>query len=916
MPELLSRLQSALADRYRLDREVGAGGMATVYLAQDIRHDRRVAVKVLRPELAAVIGAERFLAEIKLTANLQHPHILPLFDSGEAVAGHESRVAGDELATRDSGPATYLFYVMPFVEGETLRDRLTREKQLPVADAVRIATEVAGALDYAHRHGVVHRDIKPENILLHDGQALVADFGIALAASKAGGSRMTETGMSLGTPHYMSPEQAMGEREITARSDVYALGAVLYEMLTGDPPFTGSTAQAVVARVVTESPRSLTTQRHTIPPHVEAAVLTALEKLPADRFASAAEFAEALGDKRYSTGAPTTAMPAAAGAAVGARAAGRRPSVVTLAAVAVAVIATAAALWGWLRPKPAPTVQRYSVMLRPNEGLRPSGVAGNLAISPDGNRIAYIGVADGGTRLWLREHDKLRPLPIAGTENGLSPFFSHDGNQVAFTIAGRSLRVAPLNGGPPVTLSDSINSSGGDWGTDGYIYIELEDGIGRIKATGGPIEKLFTMSDAKHEIGAEYPNVMPDGKGIVFRRRLTGQAPNEFEIMEMAVPHGTPHLVARGVYARYVNSGHLLVVTGDGKLLAMPFDPKKRAVTGPSVAVMDGLLRSGPFEVNFAVSATGTLAYSSGGTAAATTAWWVGRDGLAVPMDTTWKFDGDINSVALSPDGRALAVTLARGATADIWVKQLPSGPFSRVTFGDTVHLRAAWAGDGRSLVYINDLGSGAGLPMMARANGTGAPQGLLRTQMQFAQAVPTADGKWLVLRRSFAEPGAGDIYGLKTGDTTPVPLLTTGAREMSPTVSPDGRWLAYVSNESGRDEVYVRPFPDVASAKWQVSVSGGTVPMWARNGRELFYLDGKGEMTSLPIVPGPGFAVGQPKVLFSASPFVIGGNAGVYDVSPDGQRFVMVRPATVAGESELVVVQNWFEELRARVGK
>ena len=279
LPDLLTRVQAALADRYRIEREVGAGGMAIVYLAQDLRHGRRVAAKVLRPELAAVIGAERFLAEIKTTAHLQHPHILPLFDSGEADA--------------------YLFYVMPFVEGETLRNRLTREKQLPVADAVRIATEVASALGYAHRHGVVHRDIKPENILIHDGQALVADFGIALAASKASGSRMTETGMSLGTPHYMSPEQAMGEREITARSDIYALGVVLYEMLTGEPPFTGNTAQAVVARVLTESPRSLVTQRHTIPRYVEAAVLTALEKLPADRFATAAEFAEALTGRNY-----------------------------------------------------------------------------------------------------------------------------------------------------------------------------------------------------------------------------------------------------------------------------------------------------------------------------------------------------------------------------------------------------------------------------------------------------------------------------------------------------------------------------------------------------------------------------------------------------------------------------------------
>src|SRR6266404_4523124 len=237
MTPVPDRLAAALADRYRIERELGQGGMATVYMAEDLKHHRKVAVKVLRPELASALGPERFLREIETTANLRHPHILPLYDSGEA--------------------GGFLFYVMPLVEGESLRDRLTREKQLPIDDALRIASEVASALDYAHRHGVIHRDIKPENILLHDGRALVADFGIALAASKAGGTRMTETGMSLGTPHYMSPEQAMGEREITARSDVYALGVVLYEMLTGDPPFTGSTAQAIVARVLTEKPRTL-----------------------------------------------------------------------------------------------------------------------------------------------------------------------------------------------------------------------------------------------------------------------------------------------------------------------------------------------------------------------------------------------------------------------------------------------------------------------------------------------------------------------------------------------------------------------------------------------------------------------------------------------------------------------------------
>jgi Tol biopolymer transport system component len=898
MAELLERLQSALADRYRLSREIGAGGMATVYLAHDVRHDRPVALKLLRPELSAVIGAERFLAEIKLTANLQHPHILPLFDSGEA----------------DS----HLFYVMPYIEGETLRDRLNREKQLPVADALRIATEVASALDYAHRHGVVHRDIKPENILLHDGRALVADFGIALAASKASGSRMTETGMSLGTPHYMSPEQAMGEREITPRSDVYALGAMLYEMLTGEPPFTGNTAQAVVARVLTESPRLMVPQRHTIPPAVEAAVLTALEKLPADRFGTAAEFAEALAGRGFT--APATAASIAAtpvGPAATGTARPTRWKAVAAVALALAAVATAAALWGWLRPGTAPVVNRYSVMLRQAEELRPTAIAGNLGISPDGNRIAYVGPGDGGNRIWLREHDKLRPSPIPGTEGGLSPFFSPDGNQVAFIVSGQTLKIATLSGGPPVTLSDTLNASGGDWGRDGYIYTELNNGLGRVKATGGPIEELYRLSDERHEIGAEYPNVMPDGKGIVFRRRIAGKPPNEFEIMEMALPNGAAHHLTNGVYAHYAESGHLLVVTGDGKLLAIPFDPKKRALTGAPVAMMDGMLHSGPFEVNFAVSASGTLTYTSGGSLGANSVWWVTRDGKATPVDSSWNPQGTLNSVALSPDGRSLAVTLLRGSTQDIWVKQMPSGPFSRVTFGDTAHFRAQWTGDGRSVVYLNDHGSGSGDPLITRADGTGTPRLLLHQAATFAQAFETRDGKWLVLRRSISEPGNGDIFAVRTGDTTLVPLLTTPARELSPSVSPDGRWLAYSSDESGNPEVYLRPFPEVTTARWQVSLSGGSNPMWAPNGRELFYLNGRQELCSVAITPGgTGLTVGAPEMLFPAGAYAVARNAGVFDVSPDGRRFVLVRGSAAASDAELVVVQNWFQEVRAKAGK
>ncbi|HEX2723247.1 MAG TPA: serine/threonine-protein kinase [Gemmatimonadaceae bacterium] len=287
--EALEQLRESLADRYEIEREIGAGGMATVYLAHDRRHDRPVALKLLNPDLGAVLGVERFLAEIKVTANLQHPNLLPLFDSGAANG--------------------LLFYVMPFVDGETLRGRLNREKQLPIDEAVRISLAIANALDYAHTHGVIHRDLKPENILLQAGQPVIADFGIALAVSKAGGSRVTQTGLSLGTPQYMSPEQATGDRVIDGRSDIYSLGAVTYEMLTGEPPHTGTTAQAIIARMLTDKPRTMRSTRPSIPEHVEYAVQHALEKLPADRFTTAHEFAEALLGR--GTGAATAMFTAA-----------------------------------------------------------------------------------------------------------------------------------------------------------------------------------------------------------------------------------------------------------------------------------------------------------------------------------------------------------------------------------------------------------------------------------------------------------------------------------------------------------------------------------------------------------------------------------------------------------------------------
>jgi eukaryotic-like serine/threonine-protein kinase len=420
-----SRLTDALADRYTIERELGAGGMATVYLAHDIKHDRKVAIKVLRPELAAVIGAERFLAEIKTTANLQHPHILALFDSGQ--------VNGT------------VFYVMPFVDGESLRDRLRREKQLPVDESLRIAREVADALEYAHHHGVIHRDIKPENILLHGGHALVADFGIALAAVRTGGGRMTETGMSLGTPQYMSPEQAMGERELDARTDIYALGCVTYEMLSGEPPFTGPTAQAIVARVLTETAPSARSKRGSVPEHVDAAIQVALQKTPADRFRSAAAFASALSDSR----------PASGGRGPDSRHAASRRSRIGVGAALLGVAGVAALVGFWVGAHGAVPDAGLQVARQ----LTFDGNVTAVAISSDGRSIAYA-TDDCLGQLYVcnltvrvRDVDGTQSLAIVKSwRNVVELKWSPDGAQLA-------IRGSPDTSANAVYLTDKLGGS-------------------------------------------------------------------------------------------------------------------------------------------------------------------------------------------------------------------------------------------------------------------------------------------------------------------------------------------------------------------------------------------------------------------------------------------------------------------------
>ncbi|HEX5577474.1 MAG TPA: protein kinase, partial [Gemmatimonadaceae bacterium] len=580
--DVVAELRSALADRYRIEREIGMGGMATVLLAHDLRHDRDVAIKVLHPDLGAALGSNRFLSEIRTTAKLQHPHILPLMDSGEA----------DGL----------LYYVMPYVTGETLRTRVEREHQLPVETAVRIASEVADALGYAHSVGIIHRDIKPENILLQGGHALVADFGIALAVQSAGGQRMTQTGLSLGTPQYMSPEQAMGERAIDARSDIYALGAVTYEMLTGEPPFTGPTVQAIVARLLSEEPRSISTQRKAVPEHVEGAVFRALEKLPADRFATAAEFGAALSDSETR---PT-------GVRANRRHTGHtevktgRPSGKLIAAGLALVAAGAIAGWAMTqlsRRSPAVTdALTVTSILAPDGGS--FAEQRSLALSPDGRQLVFVfASADGSRMLWLRRLDRLEAEPVARTRGAVAPFWSPDGRSLGYFTDGY-LTVLDDNG-ETRRICPASNPTGGSWSSSGMILFGHSEGLSTVPAAGDPRCRLVVPRGPASSVKGQF---LPDGKRILYSRGRE---------LDMAVADLEGKLVStlplRASEFAFAPPGYLVFSSRtDARAVdAQRFNVRALSLEGPVVRIATSVRSSGGVHT-FAVAASGGFAFLPG----------------------------------------------------------------------------------------------------------------------------------------------------------------------------------------------------------------------------------------------------------------------------------------------------------------
>ena len=882
--DVLARLTTTLADRYRVDRELGAGGMATVFLAHDLRHDRDVAIKVLHPDLGAALGGERFLSEIRTTARLQHPHILPLLDSGSA----------DGL----------LYYVMPLVTGETLRERLAREKQLPADDAIRIASEVADALGYAHELGVIHRDIKPENILLQGDHATVADFGIALAVQQAGGHRMTQTGLSLGTPQYMSPEQAMGERTIDARSDLYSLAAVTYEMLVGEPPFTGPTVQTILARVMTEEPRPIVSQRKSIPDHVEYAVMRGLEKLPADRWGSARAFAAAL---IAAPGTPparvtTSRTRGTARAPILWRERLRDPLVLTLAALTFASVGFAA----WTRrtaPRDVAGVVRFTIPALQSEQANSLGLA-TLAISPDGRTLVYMAVGDDRKQqLMARTLDDITPRPLPETSDATNPVFSPDGKWIAFVRSNQVFKVA-LDGSRPQMLAAAPGTfTGMSWSSTGVIVVSANVSMYSIPETGGQPRELMK---ADHAIGEEYqaiPLVVDDAGAVLYsswssssiasaKIAVASLATGEHAVLD--IPGSQPLGIVDGI---------LTYVTSAGVIMGVPIDVRKRRLTGAPVQLVSGVaINTTTGIARASLAPNGTLFYQSG--TQSSQVMTVGADGVArvlLAEPRGYAFP------RLSPDGRRLAIAIDESERRDVWLFDLSSQTMTRLTSDGVTNDRPEWTPDGKNVMYRSDRGVHTSIWSRPADLSAEATPLIAGPRIDVFEGVMSPDMRNVVYQ---LDTTGADIFYRTIGDTTPhVVSASPKALETMPRLSPDGRWVAFSTDESGRAEVVVQPFPG-PGGRVQVSAGGGTEPVWSRDGRRLFYR-GDGHLMAARIAPGTGFVIAARDTLFADTYQFAANPHANYDVMPDSGRFVFLKAAS---EGNMIVVTNWKSVVRTRV--
>ncbi|MGQ0734278.1 MAG: protein kinase domain-containing protein [Acidobacteriota bacterium] len=873
---------------YHVEAKLGEGGMGVVYRARDAHLDRSVAIKVLTSGSVDNEGRkQRFVQEAKAASALNHPNILHVYDV--------------DTVTVDGQPIDFI--AMELVDGRTLEELIGR-KGLPLRDVLKYAAQIAAGLAAAHAGGIVHRDLKPGNVMITgpaSGQAglvKIVDFGIAKLREADGSESAptktiaprTEQGTILGTVAYMSPEQTEGQ-PVDARSDIFSFGAVLYEMVTGRQAFRGPSSVSTLAAILHQEPTPVTALVRRAPAELEKLVTRCLRKNRERRIQHMDDVKLALEDlleeldasKLRESGIRPSPSPAR-----------RRPLAVTGLTLAVA-LASALLSTLWMRsrnanPDSSRSVVRSTVVLSVGEQLETLNSSQPLALSPDGRRLAYAARREGGLRLYLRELNAFDARPLPGTDGASYPFFSPDGAWVAFFAEGK-LKRQSIAGGSPVTICDvPFQGRGGTWGADGTIVIAGPDGLLKVPSSGGTPTPLGETK-AGAAVYLTWPHFLPDGRTLI---ATVSEAGKSDSLVAVSLETGAAESIGRGSQAQYLPTGHLVFHAPhvrEGEVHAVGFDVERLALGGEPVSVLDGVFRSeNGGGAHFAVAPSGDLVFGRGGWER--TVVRVDRHGRRTPLLDERR---GYRLPRISPDGRRLAVAI-NPRPSQLWVYDLARR--TGIEIADA--LGSAWMPDSQRITFAQQ-----GDIYSRRADG-GAP-----AERLFARDGPDDPSDWSsdgqVLLFHDQTTSRFDIWMWPRGGE-PRALVATPAHELTSRLSSDGRWLAYQSDESGRQEIYVRSFPNVEDGKWLVSRGGGLSPAWSPDGRELFYLNGS-TLMAVPIRPGPGavLEVGVPAALFDG-PFDVGANN--FDVAPDGT-FVMIEADPHARHTQIDVVQNWAEDIK-----
>ena len=868
---------------YEIVEPIGKGGMGEVYRAKDSKLGRDVAIKVLPDEFAEnEERLARFKREAKVLASLNHPGIAAIHGLEESEGTH--------------------YLVLELVPGETLAERISRGP-IPVEEALEIASKIAEALEEAHEQGIVHRDLKPANIKqTEDGKIKVLDFGLAKVfqgETPDADSSMSPTltrdatrvGVILGTAAYMSPEQARG-KPVDRRTDIWAFGAFLFEMLTGTKPFPGDDISQTLARVIDREP-DWNALPATVSPSLATYLRRCLQKDPRQRV-------QAIGDVRLAMEGAFETTPTQQGAV--SQPLGWRASMGMAAAAALLVsVITGVAVWRVTRPDPPPRpVARFSLPLPPDVSLSGTGRK-VVALSSDGTRLVY----SANNQLYLRAMDQIEATPVRGTESARSPFFSPDGEWVGFWADGHLKKIA-IPRGAVVNLCEALNPWGARWGADDTIVFgQSGAGIMRVSADGGTPEVLIPL-EGTEEVG-HGPQVLPGDKAVLFTLGDGGNWDDAQIVVHSLETGERKVLIEGGRDARYVPTGHLVYVL-DGTLLAVPFDVDELEVTGGPIPMAEGVVTAGgnTGAAQFSVSDTGVLVYVSG-SGLDRTLVWVDRDGREEALAAEPRA---YEYPRISPDGGRVALSVFEQET-DVWIWDFARETLSRFTFSSSGDARPVWSPDGQQLIFESHR-DGQGNLFAKSARGTGQVERLMESERHQSPLSMTPDGAWVVLEDGQSPTNLSLLT--MSGERVLEPLLSSDFNETNGVISPGGRWLAYQSDESGQYEIYVRPFPNVEDGQWQISNGGGTRPLWAPDGRELFYL--ASGLMAVGVQTEPSFAPGNAEEVFGGSYFASlrGPSSLTYDISPDGKRFLILKESAGGDSTGFIFVQNWFEELKRLV--